>query len=128
VYEDPRGSLTLVSFEQVPFVPERVYVLGDIPPGVRRAGHACRRQQRFLVSLSGHAAVTLDDGHTSERVEIARGDTLHLAPGTWHEIEAADATVGILVLADGPHDPADYVTDRSRLPIASTTAAPTSET
>jgi dTDP-4-dehydrorhamnose 3,5-epimerase-like enzyme len=127
VFEDPRGSLTLVPYQELPFDPVRVYVLGDIPTGVRRGGHACCTQHRFLVGLSGRATITLDDGRASERVDLQRGDTVHIAPGTWHEIEATTAGVGILVLADGPYDPDDYVTDRSRLPIAAATAAPTAD-
>ena len=127
VFTDPRGSLTLVPYDELPFDPARVYVLGDIPNGARRAGHACRTQHRFLLGLSGTAAVTLDDGHTTGRLELRHGDTLHIPPGTWHELEATTGGVEILVLADGPHDPDDYLTDRSRLPLAADTASPTAD-
>lgn len=127
VYEDARGSLTLVPYDELPFVPARAYVLAEIPSGARRAGHACRTQHRFLVGLSGQATVTLDDGHTTAELGLGRGDTVHIAPGVWLEIEAATSGVGILVFADGRYDPDDYVSERSRLPITAETAAPTAD-
>ncbi len=127
VFEDGRGSLTLVPYDELPFAPARVYVIGRIPPGARRAGHASRTQHRFLLGLSGRAVVVLDDGVQTSEVELGHGDTLHLSPGTWHEIEAITEDLSILVLADGAYDPDDYVSDRSRLPVAASTAAHTAD-
>ena len=58
-----------------------MYVLSDIPQGARRGGHAARSQHRFLVGLSGQAAVVLDDGRATAELELRRGDTVHVAPG-----------------------------------------------
>jgi dTDP-4-dehydrorhamnose 3,5-epimerase-like enzyme len=122
VFEDSRGRLTLVPWERLSFTPARVYVLSEIPAGVSRGAHAARSQHRFLVWLSGSAMVVLDDGRETKELRLASPETLHIPPGTWHEIIALDDDLSVLVLADGPYDPGDYITDRSMLPIASASA------
>jgi quercetin dioxygenase-like cupin family protein len=116
VFEDDRGRLTLVDLDQVPFVAERAYVLNAIPKGKTRGGHASRTQARALVCVSGQGRVTLDDGHATEAVELDVGAMVHVPASVWHEIEALDEELSILVLAEGGFDPADYA-ERSELPL-----------
>ena len=118
VFTDPRGTLTLVPFEEIPFAPIRVYVLHSMPAGARRGGHACRVQRRLLVGLTGRCTVVLDDGRHSRRRSLGGGDMLLIEPGTWHEIETVDDAAAILVFADGAYDPTDYITDRSQVRLA----------
>lgn len=123
VFRDERGALTLADLEALPFVPVRAYVLHDIPTGARRAGHAHRHQQRWLAVISGSVEITEDDGRSSERFELGEGSGLHVPSGVWYELRALEPGVVILVLASGPHDPADYVHERSAMPLALATAA-----
>jgi len=119
VFEDSRGRLMLVEFNQLPFVPTRSYVLDEIPVGGRRAGHASRTQHRLLLGLAGRARVTLDNGEESIEVELAPPRTLCLPPGTWLEIVAIAEGTGVLVFADGDYDRSDIIEDRSQLPLTS---------
>ena len=49
--------------------------------------------------------------------------------GVWYELRALEAGVVILVMASGPHEPADYVHERSAMPLQLVrTAEPTSST
>jgi dTDP-4-dehydrorhamnose 3,5-epimerase-like enzyme len=122
VFDDVRGRLTLVPYERLPFTPRRVYVLSQIPAGGRRGAHASRSQHRFLVWLSGRSIVVLDDGRETTELRLANPETLHIPPGTWHEITALDDDLSVLVLADGSYDPGDHITDRSMLRSASSSA------
>lgn len=125
VFEDRRGRLTLLPFGQVPFTVARAYVLSDLPAGAVRGGHACRTQHRYLIAVTGMARVTLDDGRRAQTLEFRGGDTAHVRPGVWHEIEALEGAPVIVVLADGVYDPGDYVSDRQLLPLADSVAAHT---
>jgi len=125
VFSDDRGALTLVPVDAIPFTPARTYVLHGIPKGAIRGGHASRSQRRWLVGVAGGANVTLDDGVRASTLELAGGDTLLVPAGVWHEIEALEEGTVILVFADGGYDPADYVRERSRLPLSSAIAAAT---
>jgi hypothetical protein len=125
MFIDARGRLTPVSFDDVPFAPTRAYVIDRVPESARRAGHACRTQHRFLVVLTGAARVVVDDGLRSQRLQLGEGETLHVPPAVWLQIEAACDGVSILVLADGAYDRSDYVFDRSELPMVDRTASHT---
>ena len=124
VFEDERGALTVTEFDSLPFAPARAYVLHGIPPGARRGGHAHREQQRFLAVVSGRARVVLDDGLDAQTFEIGAGESLHVPHGVWHELEALDDQLVVVVFASGPHDPRDYV--RWREEVALLNAAQTS--
>jgi dTDP-4-dehydrorhamnose 3,5-epimerase-like enzyme len=117
VIHDERGALMLADFDELPFVPSRAYVLHDIPAGARRGGHAHRLQHRFLAVISGRARVVRDDGCAVERFEIAAGESLHVPPGVWQELEALEVGLVVLAFASGPHDPDDYVYDRDELAL-----------
>lgn len=115
VFSDPRGTLTLVATEHVPFTARRTYVLHHMPAGAIRGGHANLTQARLLVGLSGCATVTLDDGHGVEQVELVPGKSLLIEPAVWHEIQVLDVGTEILVFAEGDYDPGDMVVDRRAL-------------
>jgi dTDP-4-dehydrorhamnose 3,5-epimerase-like enzyme len=117
VFRDERGALTLTDLEALPFVPARAYVLHDIPLGAHRGGHAHRLQHRFIVVVSGRVRVLRTDGQRNERLELGPGESVHISPGVWQELEALERGVVVLAFASGPHDPADYVYDRDELAL-----------
>jgi dTDP-4-dehydrorhamnose 3,5-epimerase-like enzyme len=117
-FTDSRGTLTLITAEQVPFSPRRTYVLHDMAVGSVRGGHANRRQARLLVGISGRSAVTLDDADsTTRQVALLAGHSLLIGPGVWHEIEVLEVGTVILVFADGDYDPEDLIGDRPAAPL-----------
>lgn len=118
VFRDERGTLTLADLDSLPFAPARAYVLHSIPQGARRAGHAHRRQQRWLAVVCGTVQVTEDDGRGTRSFDLEEGSALHVPSGVWYELCAASEDVVILVLASGPHEPSDYVHERSAMPLA----------
>ncbi len=114
VFEDARGTLTLVSTDQIPFTVRRTYVLHRMPVGAVRGGHRNRAQRRLLVGLAGSATVTLDDGYGERLVGLAVGSMLLVAAGVWFAIENHDPDTAILVFADGDYDTRDQVAARPR--------------
>jgi mannose-6-phosphate isomerase-like protein (cupin superfamily) len=126
VFQDARGTLTLADFDSLPFLPQRAYVLHAIPSGARRGGHAHRVQHRYLGIVSGRAAVVEDDGTEVRTFEVGAGDSLHVPPGVWHELEALEDGLVVLVLASGRHEPDGYVHERVEVAaLASRTASQT---
>src|SRR5258705_6261644 len=98
VFRDERGALTLTDFDVLPFAPTRAYVLHNIPIGAHRGGHGHRVQHRFLVGVSGPAAVVEDNGRAVDSFEVEAGDSLHIPPRVLHELEALDEGMVGLVL------------------------------
>src|SRR5437763_14361720 len=84
VFRDERGTLTLADLESLPFVPVRAYVLHGIPVGARRAGHAHRRQRRWLAVISGSVEAAEDDGRGSRIFELGGASSRSVPPGVGH--------------------------------------------
>lgn len=112
--EDPRGNLSFIQNpEQLPFKPERVYWIYDVPGGEIRHGHAFRRQQEVIIALSGsfNVVVTESDG-TEHSHTLARSfHGLYLPPMTWRSINNFSTNSVALIISSSFYDPADYIED-----------------
>ena len=69
--EDPRGNLSVIEHNVIPFEIKRVYYLYDVPSGAERGGHSHREQHEFLVALSGSFDVILNDGQSTGVMRLA---------------------------------------------------------
>ena len=59
--EDPRGNLSVIEKDVIPFEIKRVYYLYDVPGGEARGGHAHKALYQLIIAASGSFNVTLDD-------------------------------------------------------------------
>jgi len=65
---DARGALTVGEMpDEMPFRPERYFVIYDVPSAELRGEHAHKRCEQFLICLHGSCRVLLDDGKTAVR-------------------------------------------------------------
>ena len=111
---DPRGNLSFIEGgRHVPFTIRRVYWVYDVPGGEVRGGHAYRRNEEFVVALSGSFDVVLDDGRgTRETFSLNRSYYgLHVPKGVWRQMENFSTNALALVLASTPFDKSDYIYD-----------------
>ncbi len=111
---DPRGNLSFIEGgRHVPFAIRRVYWVYDVPGGEVRGGHAYRRNEEFVVALSGSFDVVLDDGVGGRRTFSLNRSYNGLAIGrmTWRRLENFSTNALALVLASEPYDAADYIRD-----------------
>src|SRR6185436_19676629 len=113
VFADLRGSLSVGEFpQQVPFVPKRYFIVFDVPGKDVRGEHAHRRCHQFLVCLRGSLSVVVDDGRSSEEIELDRPSIgLYLPPMVWAVQYRYSADAMLLVFASDPYDAADYIRD-----------------
>lgn len=113
--QNRKGNITIVEKkDKVPFLPQRVFYLYDIPGGASRGAHAHRSCHQFLVAASGSFEVLLDDGKTQRIVLLNRPYMgLHIPPLIWaQEINFSSGAV-CLVLASEKYDAGDYIRDYS---------------
>jgi UDP-2-acetamido-3-amino-2,3-dideoxy-glucuronate N-acetyltransferase len=110
---DLRGTLTAGEVSShVPFVPQRYFLVYDVPGKDVRGEHAHRRCQQFLVCARGSLSVVIDDGSASEEVVLDQPNVgLYLPAMTWAVQYRYSADALLLVLASEPYDPADYIRD-----------------
>jgi hypothetical protein len=110
--EDPRGNLSVIEHEVVPFDIKRVYYLYDVPAGAERGGHAHKKLQQFLVALSGSFDVLLNDGKVEKTVTLNKPfEGLLITNGIWRELKNFSSGAVCLVVASEVFEEADYIRD-----------------
>lgn len=110
---DKRGSLSFVEEgSHLPFVIERSYWIYDVPGGEKRGGHAYKKNEEFIIALSGSFDVILDDGTTKEVFSLSRSYYgLYVPTGYWRQMENFSTNSLALILASIPYDADDYIRD-----------------
>jgi uncharacterized RmlC-like cupin family protein len=108
--EDPRGNLSVIEKEVVPFEIKRVYYLYDVPAGAERGGHVHKRLQQFLVALSGSFDVILNDGKVEKTVTLNKPfEGLLITNGIWRELKNFSSGAVCLVVASDVFEEEDYI-------------------
>lgn len=110
--EDPRGNLSVIESDIIPFKIKRVYYLYDVPSGAERGGHAHKDQLEFLIALSGSFDVVLKKGEEQVVITLNRPNVGLLIPtGVWRELQNFSSGSVCLVLASAVFDEDDYIRD-----------------
>ncbi len=108
---DLRGSISVGELGHgLPFVPQRYFVVFDVPGKEVRGEHAHKRCDQLLVCLRGHVAVMVDNGQQREEITL---DTpalgIHIPAGVWAVQYKYSSDAMLLVLASEAYDPDDYL-------------------
>ena len=118
--DDLRGSLVAGDAPaQVPFVPQRFFVVFGVPTKNVRGAHAHRSCEQFLVCTAGSVAVMVDDGNSRHELALDSPDVgLYLPPLIWAVQYKYSAGASLLVLASQPYDAGDYIRDYDEFLLA----------
>lgn len=110
---DPRGNLSIIEqLKQVPFEIKRVYWIYDVPGGMERGEHAYKKNQEFIVALSGSFDVVLDDSINKLVYPLNRSyKGLYVAKGIWRKMTNFSTNSLALVLSSTDYDVNDYIMD-----------------
>lgn len=110
--EDPRGNLSVIENNILPFQFKRVYYLYDVPTGAERGGHSHKEQQEFLIALSGSFEVVLNDGKEEKIITLNKPfEGLLIPNGIWRELKNFSSGAVCLVLASDVFKEEDYIRD-----------------
>jgi len=108
--EDPRGNLSVIENNVIPFEIKRVYYLYDVPSGAERGGHSHIEQQEFLIALSGSFDVMLNDGTSERTVTLNKPlEGLLIANGIWRELKNFSSGAVCLVISSDVFSEEDYI-------------------
>jgi len=110
---DLRGSLMAAEFSsQLPFKPERVFAVYEVPNSRVRGEHAHRECHQFLICLHGSVSVVVDDARNSQEIVLDKPDRgIYLPPMTWGIQYKYSSDAVLLVFASHPYDSEDYIRD-----------------
>lgn len=110
--EDPRGNLSVIQEDVLPFTFKRIYYLYDVPSGAERGGHSHIAQKEFLIALSGSFTVVLNDGKEIRTVILNKpNEGLLIHEGIWRELNDFSSGSVCLVVASDVFDEQDYIRD-----------------
>jgi uncharacterized RmlC-like cupin family protein len=110
--KEPRGNLSVIEKDIIPFEMNRVYYLYDVPSGSERGGHAHKNLKQFLIALSGSFNVILNDGKEEKVITLNKpNEGLLINPGIWRELNNFSSGSVCLVIASAVYDEADYIRD-----------------
>jgi dTDP-4-dehydrorhamnose 3,5-epimerase-like enzyme len=108
-FDDHRGSLTPLTFDDVGFEVARTFVV-SAPKGAVRGGHGHRLVRQVLFRASGTIELTLR--HEGEQVLVMLGadrPALLIEPGVWAQQTYLEHGSTLIVFADGPYEAGEYV-------------------
>jgi len=110
---DLRGNLSAGEFNKdIPFSPNRYFLVFDVPTAETRGEHSHLRCKQFLVAVKGSVSVVADDGQSREEFVLDSPHLgLYLPPMTWGIQYRYSADAVLLVFASDYYDPDDYVRD-----------------
>ena len=108
---DGRGNLSIIeSRRQIPFEIERAYWIYDVPGGDERGGHAYRRNEEFIVALSGSFDVVIRDGKQERVFSLNRSyHGVYVPSGLWRVMRNFSTNSVALILASRPYEEDDYI-------------------
>lgn len=109
--EDARGNLTfLEENNHVPFEIQRVYWIYDVPGGQIRGGHAFKKQNEFIVALSGSFDIVVNNGVEKETFTLNRSYYgLYIPNGLWRQMQNFSTNSLAMVLSSTPFSEKDYI-------------------
>lgn len=106
-YCDTRGSLSVVD-KLLPFEVARTYWIYGAD-GQTRGGHRHVVTRQAFVAISGIIEVLIDDGYSSETIELNTPQKyLLVEPNFWHTMKFNIGSI-LLVMASHNYDEADYI-------------------
>ena len=109
--KDDRGNLSFIEGQNhIPFKIERCYWIYDVPGGEFRGGHAFKKQQEFIVALSGSFDIIVDDGKSKKTYSLNRSYYgLYIPKGIWREINNFSTNSLAFIMSSTKFDELDYV-------------------
>ncbi len=108
---DARGNLSFAEQNNhIPFEIKRTYWIFDVPGGESRGGHAFRKNQEFIIALSGSFDVVIDDGQHKKTFTLNRSYYgLYVPAGLWREINNFSTNSLALEFGSEHYNEDDYI-------------------
>ncbi len=108
---DQRGNLSFVEeLKHIPFEIKRSYWIYDVPGGAERGGHAYRKNDEFMIALSGSFDVVLNDGKRRENLPFKSLLLWVVCPRMiWRSMRNFSTNSLALVVSSIEYDENDYI-------------------
>jgi dTDP-4-dehydrorhamnose 3,5-epimerase-like enzyme len=115
-FVDERGSLVPFEFDELPFIPQRIYLV-TATEGSIRGGHAHIIEEEIFLVTNGSATLLVNDGNNDKEIILdSRKKGVLVRTGCWHELKNFSADAVVLALSSTKYLPGagNYVTDKEK--------------
>ena len=115
IVRDSRGDLSVGDFaSEIPFTPERYFLVFNVPSESIRGEHAHFECHQFLICVKGSCSVIVKNGRSEAEVQLNSPNIgLYIPPMTWGVQFNYTKDAVLLVFASHLYDPEDYIRDFS---------------
>lgn len=108
---DWRGDLTPLEFSDLPFTPQRLFIVKNVEKGIKRGEHAHHKTRQFLICLKGEIKVASHDGIKYDEAILKEGFSTLIDTYHWDYQEFLTGDDILLVICSTPFDLKDYILD-----------------
>jgi dTDP-4-dehydrorhamnose 3,5-epimerase-like enzyme len=107
---DNRGKLAPFNYDDLPFTPNRTFIVSDVPAGEIRGQHALSSETQLFVCLQGSIEVMMR--YQNEEIILMlnpSSSALILNHGIWSQQTYVEENSILLVFASEPYNPESYI-------------------
>jgi len=110
---DLRGNLSFVEGQKhIPFNIKRAYWIYDVPGGIDRDPHAFKKQEEFIIALSGSFDVVTKTKSSEQVFSLNRSYFgLYVPNGVWRQMVNFSTNSLALVVSSRHYEEQDYIRD-----------------
>lgn len=108
---DRRGDLTPLEFSDLPFTPQRLFIVKNCEKGIKRGEHAHHKTKQFLICLKGEIKVVTHDGIRYDEGILKEGYSTLIETYQWDYQEFLTGNDILIVVCSTPFDLKDYILD-----------------
>ena len=110
---DDRGSLSFFELDSgLPFDPQRIFTISNVPVGKKRGEHAHYKCQQILVCLNGSCEIEIDSGTLKLKIVLDSPTVgIYFPPLLWATLNLKNQFTTVLALASLKYDELDYIRD-----------------
>jgi len=117
-YLDERGSLRILDGSAIPFSPQRIFWVTEVPKGETRGHHAHRTGHQALLCIRGTVSVKLFDGLVEQELIIGPDSPgIHVLPGVWGEQTYLEPDSILLALSSVAFKESDYIRSKEEFEL-----------
>ena len=110
LHRDSRGSLGIIEFAPLPFIPQRFFWIHEVADGETRANHGHRVcEQLVFVQQGSVRGYTVDADGARFEFALSLGDWVHVPVRHWLQINSFEVGSVVGVLASHPFDANEYI-------------------
>jgi dTDP-4-dehydrorhamnose 3,5-epimerase-like enzyme len=110
-FSDARGDLVPLEFKNIPFIPQRIFFVKNVPEGTCRGRHAHYNTKQLLICLKGKIKVVQHNGNEEHTSYITENESVLINNLVWDYQEFSSNQDVLLVLCSTPFDKEDYIGD-----------------